>query len=999
MRVRAMVTVSLSMLAAITGTTAGAQRSSVSEKADAIVEAMADRPEWLVGQVCMVGVWGNNFDHSPEIRQKWEQTARLVQEYHVGNVILFETNFSNVPKPGVPSTPEQIASICQDLQRLSRETATKAGFPSLPLFISVDEEGDGPPWTRVRYGLTPIPSNMAIGATWDLELAERIGETLGSELATLGINMLLGPVLDINANVSKDAMGERCFGGNPCWAGRMGRAYIRGVHRGAAGQGQAMAVVAKHWPGHGDCDRLPDYEVARINSTFEDLGNKELVPFLMVTNAPDPEARPDGLMPTHSVYTRLQTGAQPFPLTLDMSGDVIGTLVEASKRTGGSPRLREELAKLAQWREQGLIVSDALGCEGLITEYRSRGRRGFPYGDAAYRCLLAGQDVVMLAGYGKWQQQIKAIEYLTAMYRRGSTPTANEAGRRFCARVQDAARRVIETKLRVLGDDPSAKNAPTTRSTADAAQKLRPLVAAHINEIYEASERSWADAVQWIKDAGAPGPPDDATIVTVEPRVLDGVALRRVQRGLVADLIMNRDTRVPGSSVERLNELEVRAFLRSTEPELAARARQVLGQAQWVIIVLGHRPRTPSAVEEKGGIDSVRWSRELIRELPVLYPGAQRPRVAVIACQVPYYLEESDIAAVDSYLITHTKLERYLELAINALFGAGSAAPLASPVSVPGARYDLADVLKPQPGLEVRPEVECGPKGVPRRVLVGPLTDTQGRPVPDGLEVRFLLRRRGGQSSQEDFPPELVGQTIDGTASCELPEEVAGALAALQATANGWSSEWVQISVPRPRWPLPLILVAIALSAAGGALVWRWHKRRERDYARVPEVLYTFLAVDVRGSTALKTGQDPVSVRRTFDAYHGWVRRTASAHNGEVYSTSGDGVLCRFARATEAVAAARELRSSLDAFNTEANLLPRPVTIGMGLHTGPLLATGREDHGTVSSATLDVAMKIQAQAEPGEILVSAETATRLALGEELRDAGTVLGEMSVYRVP
>ena len=96
---------------------------------------------------------------------------------------------------------------------------------------------------------------MTIGATWSKDEAESTGSIVGNELCAAGVNMLLGPVVDVLANPRSGGNGDigiRSFGGNPTWVGELGRAYVRGVHDGSAGR---MLTVAKHFPGHGGSDR------------------------------------------------------------------------------------------------------------------------------------------------------------------------------------------------------------------------------------------------------------------------------------------------------------------------------------------------------------------------------------------------------------------------------------------------------------------------------------------------------------------------------------------------------------------------------------------------------------------------------------------------------------------------------------------------------------------------------------------------------------------------
>ena len=101
---------------------------------------------------------------------------------------------------------------------------------------------------NILNGLTDIPSNMAIGATWQPDLAQQVGEVVGYELSNLGINMLFGPSLDVLENpdpFSPSDLGVRSFGGDPYWVGVLGSAYTAGVHLGSENQ---IAVIPKHFP-------------------------------------------------------------------------------------------------------------------------------------------------------------------------------------------------------------------------------------------------------------------------------------------------------------------------------------------------------------------------------------------------------------------------------------------------------------------------------------------------------------------------------------------------------------------------------------------------------------------------------------------------------------------------------------------------------------------------------------------------------------------------------
>ena len=217
-------------------------RESHAQQPDPVEEMLARMSvEDKVGQLFIVPFVGAEANLGSDI---WQ----LLTEYKVGGVILLaaNSNFNNDA-----SAPRQIAELSNTLKTTAFETN------GVPLFVVIDHEGDGYPFTRITRGVTPIPSQMAIGATWDTTNAEAIGQIVGEELSAMGINLLLGPGLDVLNDprpTGRGDIGTRVFGGDPYWVSQMGRAYIRGIHAGSNGQ---MATVAKHFPGHGGSDRLP----------------------------------------------------------------------------------------------------------------------------------------------------------------------------------------------------------------------------------------------------------------------------------------------------------------------------------------------------------------------------------------------------------------------------------------------------------------------------------------------------------------------------------------------------------------------------------------------------------------------------------------------------------------------------------------------------------------------------------------------------------------------
>ncbi len=97
---------------------------------------------------------------------------------------------------------------------------------------------DGPRGVVVDRA-TCFPVSMARGATWDVELEERIGEAIGTELRAVGADLYGGVCVNI---LRHPAWGraQETYGEDPHHVGEMGAALTRGVQR------HAMACV-KHF--------------------------------------------------------------------------------------------------------------------------------------------------------------------------------------------------------------------------------------------------------------------------------------------------------------------------------------------------------------------------------------------------------------------------------------------------------------------------------------------------------------------------------------------------------------------------------------------------------------------------------------------------------------------------------------------------------------------------------------------------------------------------------
>jgi len=111
----------------------------------------------------------------------------------------------------------------------------KIGLPRLKM-------ADGPIGVR-NYGPATVFGGIGLAATWDPELAARIGAAIGQDARARGVHFMLGP----GVNIYRAPMNGRnfeYFGEDPFLAARIAVGYINGM------QSQGVSATIKHFMGN-----------------------------------------------------------------------------------------------------------------------------------------------------------------------------------------------------------------------------------------------------------------------------------------------------------------------------------------------------------------------------------------------------------------------------------------------------------------------------------------------------------------------------------------------------------------------------------------------------------------------------------------------------------------------------------------------------------------------------------------------------------------------------
>jgi beta-N-acetylhexosaminidase len=293
-----------------------------------------------IGRLLMFGFSGTELNDS---------IYGLIGEQRIGGVILFSENIVD---------PQQLRQLCHDLQKLHKEQGGDK-----PLFISVDQEGGGIsriPWLKDRY-----PDPIFLANEGSSKKAFDFGYGLGRELASLGINLNLAPVLDVLSNQENTLLARRCLGKDAQKVAALGQEMIRGLHHGG------VLAVGKHFPGHGDVTADSHYTLPVSHCTLKTLERREFIPFIRAIHS--------GLkvmMTAHVQYPQLDL---KYPATL--SKKIIRDI------------MRNQLGF------EGLIMTDDLLMKAITNNYSLE--------EAALLAVKAGVDIVLVCHNPDQQRRVR----------------------------------------------------------------------------------------------------------------------------------------------------------------------------------------------------------------------------------------------------------------------------------------------------------------------------------------------------------------------------------------------------------------------------------------------------------------------------------------------------------------------------------------------------------------------------------------------------------------
>ncbi|KAK0743367.1 glycoside hydrolase family 3 protein [Schizothecium vesticola] len=189
------------------------------------------------------------------------QIRHLIQDHHLGSILLTAKNLQ--------CSAHQTARLVHELQTIAHQ----AGHPQ-PLLIALDQENGGVNSLFDEDYICQFPSSMGQAAAGNADLAYRVAKATAIEASAVGVNLILGPVLDVLTNARYQPLGVRAIGDDPQETSQYGIAAMNGY------KDAGVATCGKHFPSYGNLDFLGStLDIPVITQTLEELSLSALVPF------------------------------------------------------------------------------------------------------------------------------------------------------------------------------------------------------------------------------------------------------------------------------------------------------------------------------------------------------------------------------------------------------------------------------------------------------------------------------------------------------------------------------------------------------------------------------------------------------------------------------------------------------------------------------------------------------------------------------------------------
>lgn len=202
-------------------------------------------------------------------------------------------------------TLEEKAALLGGADAWNTAAIERVGIPSICVsdgphgLRKLVETKDSPDMSESRQAIC-FPSGATLASSFDPELIEQLGETLGNECNAEGVDIILGPAVNIKRSPLCGRNFEY-FSEDPFLAGTLAAAYVKGV------QSKGVGVSVKHFAANNQERRRMS-----ISAVIDDRALREI--YLSAFERIVKEAKPDTLMCSYNKINGVYSSENPVLL-------------------------------------------------------------------------------------------------------------------------------------------------------------------------------------------------------------------------------------------------------------------------------------------------------------------------------------------------------------------------------------------------------------------------------------------------------------------------------------------------------------------------------------------------------------------------------------------------------------------------------------------------------------------------------------------------------------
>jgi beta-glucosidase len=175
--------------------------------------------------------------------------CRVAGLIFVASSVVVPASLAQAPHPLTEADRQRIDEIvhkmtlAEKLDYIGGEEMTIRAVPSVG--VRALQMSDGPVGVRLDSGFpsTTYAGGIGLAASWDRELAHRVGAGIGRDARARGINFMLGPAVNIYRS-PRDGRNFEYFGEDPFLTSNIAVGYITGM------QQQGVSSTIKHYIGN-----------------------------------------------------------------------------------------------------------------------------------------------------------------------------------------------------------------------------------------------------------------------------------------------------------------------------------------------------------------------------------------------------------------------------------------------------------------------------------------------------------------------------------------------------------------------------------------------------------------------------------------------------------------------------------------------------------------------------------------------------------------------------